>query len=647
MASQGAKKRDRELGPVLERRSSLLTSLVERARKAAAGTNVSFPDTFSSPASLLDDVLRDLGGRDSASASLFMVVMSDDERDELELTFSKDARLVEKLVRRKFDSFTNFVRLYCGEDLVPGEEILERILETVRERGAGSQPSSSVADEEEEVSGDEDATPEKALEKKKVPKSNPVMVPSNKNKKRRETRERAVENEVPKQPVGKKKKKQAAIEEEEEEKVSEHVQPERVLALMRAAEAEYARIVELAKNGLDLSASAVRMDAPDPTKLVARNIVKDVEALRECLCDVAPIISSIEGLGVLLSWWRVVGRACQMRALFTELRSRKGQKTLRMRYGELASKVPEAAVCFEQAWKYERLGGFLAEFPQFVFQRQLVTVADWFQNIEGEKGVLLDVLPSIVPLSSVFLKDRFELHHDGFVVYPNVMKDLVSDELVTLCKAHFDDDAGEDLFNNHRDVGSRHNDGLRLQRSIDAGELGASEMTINLKKAIIEMLKREHPLHRVKGDKSMVVLMSRENCKAQLAHTDFSKDTLAPVKNSDEKMPLACLVALMDDTAFDVWPGAIRFDESRKIKPLQVRLNAGDMLVFRGDLVHGGAAVGEQENVRIHAYIDVEGVIRPKENAIDETYFMHEKQHILPRPKKFKEAFFNRFRLPE
>lgn len=100
---------------------------MERARKVAVGTNVSFSGIFSLPPSSLEDVLRELGGRDSASASLFTAVMSDDERDELELTFSKgDKRhqLVEKLVRRKFEAFADCVGLYCGKDLVPGKEIL-------------------------------------------------------------------------------------------------------------------------------------------------------------------------------------------------------------------------------------------------------------------------------------------------------------------------------------------------------------------------------------------------------------------------------------------------------------------------------------------------------------------------------------------
>jgi ectoine hydroxylase-related dioxygenase (phytanoyl-CoA dioxygenase family) len=108
----------------------------------------------------------------------------------------------------------------------------------------------------------------------------------------------------------------------------------------------------------------------------------------------------------------------------------------------------------------------------------------------------------------------------------------------------------------------------------------------------------------------MVALLSKPGCKAQLAHTDYTPATLANA--TDETMPLACLVALENGTAFDVWPEAIRFEKNVSYKHMQVKLNKGDVLVFRGDLVHGGAACGEVENVRIHAYLDVEGVERPK-----------------------------------
>ncbi len=67
----------------------------------------------------------------------------------------------------------------------------------------------------------------------------------------------------------------------------------------------------------------------------------------------------------------------------------------------------------------------------------------------------------------------------------------------------------------------------------------------------------------------------------------------------------------MDDTAFDIWPRAIRSDASCKIKPMQVKLRAGDVIVFRGDLVHGGAAT-EVENVRVHCYLNAGGIVRPK-----------------------------------
>ncbi len=66
---------------------------------------------------------------------------------------------------------------------------------------------------------------------------------------------------------------------------------------------------------------------------------------------------------------------------------------------------------------------------------------------------------------------------------------------------------------------------------------------------------------------------------------------------------------------------------------MQIRLRAGDVLIFRGDLVHVGAALkaGQAENVRVHAYLDVDGVVRPKHMRGVETYFMCDAAHVLPR----------------
>jgi hypothetical protein len=55
------------------------------------------------------------------------------------------------------------------------------------------------------------------------------------------------------------------------------------------------------------------------------------------------------------------------------------------------------------------------------------------------------------------------------------------------------------------------------------------------------------------------------------------------------------------------------------------------VLIFRGDLVHAGAAYGgEIENVRIHAYLDVKGVKRPKHgDGVEHTHFMSDEKYIL------------------
>ena len=56
----------------------------------------------------------------------------------------------------------------------------------------------------------------------------------------------------------------------------------------------------------------------------------------------------------------------------------------------------------------------------------------------------------------------------------------------------------------------------------------------------------------------------------------------------------------------------------------QLTLNCGDMLVFRGDLVHAGAAF-DQLNVRLHAYLDVMG---GPQRQVDRTHLVDETVYV-------------------
>jgi ectoine hydroxylase-related dioxygenase (phytanoyl-CoA dioxygenase family) len=233
-------------------------------------------------------------------------------------------------------------------------------------------------------------------------------------------------------------------------------------------------------------------------------------------------------------------------------------------------------------------------------------------------------MASIAPLSCAFLKDAFSLHVHGFMVLPDLMSDVVNDSLIGVCKTKCEQE-GEAVFNNAKEPGSRQNDKKRLQLSLDnVGAIGAV-----FKASLTQRLDQMFPRHKVD---SMVALLSKPGCKAQLAHTDYTPATLA--NTTDETMPLACLVALANGTAFDVWPEAIRFVKNVSYKHTQVKLNKGDALVFRGDLVHGGAACGDVGNVRIHAYLDVQGVERPKHgDGVEMTHFMCDEVGILARKK--------------
>jgi len=111
---------------------------------------------------------------------------------------------------------------------------------------------------------------------------------------------------------------------------------------------------------------------------------------------------------------------------------------------------------------------------------------------------------------------------------------------------------------------------------------------------VVEKLARLFPQHCCAD---MVILSSQPGCLAQMAHTDYSVEEC-----HGSIVPLACIVALMDNTPLDVWPGSIG-GETGLFAHSQIRLNRGDALVFRGDLVHGGAAF-DAFNARLHVYLD-------------------------------------------
>ena len=113
-----------------------------------------------------------------------------------------------------------------------------------------------------------------------------------------------------------------------------------------------------------------------------------------------------------------------------------------------------------------------------------------------------------------------------------------------------------------------------------------------------------------------VVIHSRPGCQDQAAHCDYGpSEDLANA--DDSEMPLSALVALMPGTKLNVWPKSIRLSTTSesdlaKVKPISckvVELEEGDILVFRGDLVHAGSSYSE-DNYRIHCFLDSDSVPR-------------------------------------
>lgn len=116
----------------------------------------------------------------------------------------------------------------------------------------------------------------------------------------------------------------------------------------------------------------------------------------------------------------------------------------------------------------------------------------------------------------------------------------------------------------------------------------------------------------------MVYLLSERGCGDQPAHSDWDPNAFRDAPPTDDGLfggfPVGAIIAIQDKTYFNVWPGYLSSTIGSDEDPFAfqhecVCLDAGDLLLFRADLVHSGAAF-QTTNVRIHVFLDVPNLKR-------------------------------------
>jgi len=198
-------------------------------------------------------------------------------------------------------------------------------------------------------------------------------------------------------------------------------------------------------------------------------------------------------------------------------------------------------------------------------------------------------------------QEQRDLHRRGLEVVKNAVR------LTRATKAQIRQSPCEDIFNRTTKSGKLAVDGKRQQTK------GDPEWTPAVRAQLEGAIRAQGVLRCSQGEKSLARLVAIRSLprthhrkKHQPRHADSAeRNSLRDQRPED--VPLACIVALQDGTRLHVWP----FDTG---KEEEVVLNAGDMLLFRGDLGHAGAEYDE-ENWRLHVYIDSPVIERQTDEA--------------------------------
>lgn len=196
-----------------------------------------------------------------------------------------------------------------------------------------------------------------------------------------------------------------------------------------------------------------------------------------------------------------------------------------------------------------------------------------------------------------------KLHIDGYTIFKNavnVSSDVLQEIIMRSHKAG-------PIFN-YNETNSR-NDNKRRQVTLNTRN--TSKVLKQFLQTINEFVETKLETNNFKQS-SWVIIHSRQNCQDQAAHSDYIPDR-SLTEASDEQMPLAILVSLMPNTKLNVWPKSIKLATDRNdlildkingpIECVVAELDVGDILVFRGDLIHAGSSYSK-DNYRLHSYLD-------------------------------------------
>jgi hypothetical protein len=193
-----------------------------------------------------------------------------------------------------------------------------------------------------------------------------------------------------------------------------------------------------------------------------------------------------------------------------------------------------------------------------------------------------------------------ELHSQGYTVIPRFLNITNTAHLWELVSAYAEKHRMDPIFNFNASAPTD-----RRRRQID--------MPVWMSALLRTCLMTAAP-GRMATD--CVILESLRGCQVQAAHTDYVPDA-ALLDTDDDTVPLLAVFALQSGTKLEVWPESHRLvrrarltRHTPKVAHRTVELDAGDVIVFRGDLIHAGSAY-TAHNLRIHVYLDHPTVPRP------------------------------------